>query len=184
MEDPTTNAALPLDPTALLNTLASIADRRRESVQRLREQADWLEAHPLFAPTWTAGQLSFSTINWLGSEWWRLDKAGLVEQTRKALLDAAREMKRGQPIGAVKKSATDHFYGVTLTLPAGGAIVVTAARDNVCRIVETGDTEDVVTYDIPDDVREEYRRVLQKPVVERICDPLTIAAFESAEVAS
>ena len=163
-----------MDPTAFCNFMARVLSTRRDVVDGLRSLADFLEANPLWATKWKPGVLDVSS--WEdplsappNSDLIDPDMRAREHETR-FLARAARAFGDRQPIGTVRKVATDYMYGVQRDLVSDVvAISATSTRNVVCTMVETGEFEEVAVVEIPDDVKARYTRVEQRPKMERVC---------------
>lgn len=96
------------DWSAITGVAMYLTDRA-EAVDRLRRQADWLDAHPTFAPEWSPSPFTFY--------WWQFFPGGACRQATEAeaaeFLDAS-IAAFGDAGGEVVRSVIPTAYEVTL----------------------------------------------------------------------
>lgn len=148
-----------MDPTTFCNCAAAHLETRRDVVDGLRALADLLEQHPLWALDWKPDTFAV----------WNYDHAGPLLPDGEHLLVSSRVLRSGRPVGAVKKFANDWQLGIEVELSPAIVLRAAALRDNVCHLVETGETERVAIVEVPDDVAAAYTRYEDRPVMERVC---------------
>jgi hypothetical protein len=71
-----------------------------------------------------------------------------------------------------EKDATSTYFFVRHDFGAGVKLDLTTVRDEVCTAKPTGEVTERVTYEVPLEVKEQYKVVTTQPVMEWDCEPL------------
>jgi hypothetical protein len=121
---------------------------RNETLAHYRRILDLLEAHP---------DLPAPHLDPWGASWHDVSDPDVIRAIRRAL-GIAKLTKCGRDSSAWLRGGIDGF-------------AATIFLDQSCELVEDG-VEEVVVEDIPDDVREQYTRIEQRPKFRRVCPPI------------
>lgn len=178
MEDPTTTAALPLDPTTFCNAVAALLEPRHQAIAALRAMADLLEANPLWATKWQP-EFTITEYDEVDHRWTN-ETSVKIEQARRHMTESARVLKKGQPIGSVRKVAGDYDYSVQRPLVGDIDVRATATRSLTCSMIPTDEVERVAVVEVPEKVAAGYTRYVDRPVMERVCAELLMPGYEAA----
>ena len=143
-------------------------ERQTDWIRSANELLDWLADNPDFIPT-----TSISLYRW----YWEHSYDGeltseRVENMLAAMREDAGTLRAGASIGDMEKITGDTAYGVKRKFGRHGFSVATASSAT-CSMVPTDETQEVISYEIPDDVREKYKVVKQETVMKKVCPPIT-----------
>lgn len=143
-------------------------ERQTEWIRSANEMLDWLADNPEFIPT-----SPIALYRW----YWEHEFDGeltseRVENMLAAMREGAATLRAGAPIGDMEKITSDSAYGVKRSFGRHGFSLATASSAT-CSMVPTDETAEVISYEIPDDVREKYRVVKTETVMKKVCPPIT-----------
>ena len=163
----------------LLRQVAETEKRATELAAGLREFADFIEAHPHHT------QPKYGTMmEWIATEHtvpgtYQMDDEEKAANRAALIPSFARHLSAGTtPDNPMKRDIEKDK--ITMTRSFGPIrLYAEFGTEGVCKMVPTGETEQMTTYEIPDEVRaaytipeeikKQYMVTIEVPVTERVC---------------
>jgi len=149
-------------------------ERQTEWIRSANEMIDWFADNPEMIPV---SNIRIHRWYWDWDFRAKTDEQGdltsdRVERLLATMREDAATLRANTPIGSVEKIDSDFTYGVSRKFGVHEFSLATAASAT-CTMVETEEVKEVVSYDIPDEVREQYKVVINEPVMKKVCPPIT-----------
>jgi hypothetical protein len=153
---------------------SNLTEAQQLWIKSARQMIDWLGENPNFIPI-----TPLSTYHWYWEHEFcaQTDEEGdMVSDRVERLLDVMREdavvLRAGAAVGAIEKIDSDYTYGVTRIFGPHRFSLCTVSSAT-CSMVPTDEIKEVISYEIPAEVYEQYKVVKQETVMKKVCPPIT-----------